>query len=96
LLASGTSVSAGLVTASNAFAFSRTSSVSVGGHVVSIYGPYLSQPTACRAINKSADSILFQEEVGTHSLSNSYDGLRVTNNSTTNQSGRVAVYGMRK
>jgi len=68
-----------------------------GGMVQWIYGPYLAQPTAHRVVvvdPRSSASI--SDYAGTHSLSNSYDGLTFSFPSSGNSSGRVAVYGMRK
>jgi hypothetical protein len=65
------------------------------GSVGFIYGPYLSQPTAYRAVNVSDNaSATIQEYGGTHNQSASYDGFTLSNGFAL--SGRVAVYGMRK
>lgn len=65
------------------------------GTVWNIYGPYLAQQTAIRTINASSrNGVYINDIAGTHSLSNSYDGLYFWAGNTF--SGRVAVYGMRK
>jgi hypothetical protein len=97
LIANGTSV-----------AGSRTSSTNYGylfmvgydawsGCIGDIYGPYLAQPTASRAINVGSGSggAVVWDLATTHSLSSSYDGISLIP-SGDHFSGRVAVYGMRK
>lgn len=97
LYANGTSITAGRG-ASDAnlvylpYATQRT------GFVLSMYGPYLAQPTVTRSVtvgdNTSAD--LYDVAV-THSLSTQYDGFTFFPQSGgVTISGRIAVYGLRK
>jgi hypothetical protein len=66
------------------------------GLVLYVYGPYLAQPTAHRTVTMESDStVRILDYAGTHSLSNSYDGLTLFPDAGLT-SGRVAVYGMRK
>lgn len=66
------------------------------GSLVSVYGPYLAQPTAWRNVCAVENSgVEIQDFAGTHSLSTSYDGFTVGVNSQ-NITGRIAVYGLRK
>jgi hypothetical protein len=69
---------------------------SPAGVVLYVYGPYLAQPTAHRSVQmESYDTVRMLDFAGTHSLSNSYDGLTLFADAGLT-SGRVAVYGMRK
>jgi hypothetical protein len=64
------------------------------GYVVSIYGPYLTQPTAQRNVGiYSLNSATLYDDADTHSLSTSYDGINIFPyaNSIT---GLVSVYGL--
>ena len=64
------------------------------GYVVSIYGPYLTQPTAQRNVGiYSLNNATIYDDADTHSLSTSYDGINIfpyTNSIT----GLVSVYGL--
>ena len=68
------------------------------GHVIWIYGPFLSQPTALRNISTGPWSAAFPgyivDETNTHSLSTSYDGITFFP-AAGSMTGNVAIYGMR-
>lgn len=76
------------------YLFGSGSSVRDGG-VINLYGPYLVQPTAFRALSAdgSGTARLFSAG-GTHNQSTSYDGITFENAGGTNSySGLVCVYG---
>lgn len=63
------------------------------GAVLSLYGPNLSQPTAWRSITAGADGGgEISDYAGTHSLSTSYDGLKISVG-VGSMTGLVCVYG---
>ena len=67
------------------------------GTIMTVYGPYLAQPTAYRTVY--ADDYLsaaVTDFAGTHNQSTSYDGFGWHTGGAFTFSGRVAVYGMRK
>ena len=68
------------------------------GSITTIYGPYLTQPTAYRSVYADDyNSASVTDFVGTHNQSTSYDGFGWhTGNASYTFTGRVAVYGMRK
>lgn len=75
---------------------SPTHNAQVTGMAMTLYGPYLAQPTATRAIDASdLNSARLYDTATTHNQSVSYDGLTVFPASYT-ITGRITVYGMRK
>jgi hypothetical protein len=65
------------------------------GSMISVYGPFLAQPTAIRFVNlDNSSSARIYETAGTHSLSTSYPGLNLFP-SAGSISGTVSVYGVR-
>lgn len=81
---------------SNSFTrIANISSTTYGGHMVSIYGPYLAQPTAHRSVSvRNYLSATLQDWTGTHNQSTSYDGCTIYLTSGT-ITGKLAVYGIR-
>lgn len=66
----------------------------MNGATVSMFGPYLAQPTVVRALS-SRDNLgaeLF-DNAATHALSTSYDGLKLTTGASGLATGLVAIYG---
>jgi hypothetical protein len=58
------------------------------------YGPYLAQPTAQRSVTVSTFStVSIYDEVNTHSLSTSYDGITLYP-SAGSSTGALCVYGL--
>jgi len=95
LFAGATTVSAGRTTGAEFFDFGTSTSLR-SGSTSYWYGPHLAQPTVARFVAADArDAASFNDYVGTHSQSVSYDGLTIYAN-TGNLTGRVAVYGMVK
>lgn len=92
----GTSVT-GLRSTNNLGAFSWVGPTNMAGYIGTIYGPYLTQPTAWRTVSASNDgSGAIVDYAVTHSQSTSYDGFTLYNNGLTQSaSGLLAVYGMR-
>jgi hypothetical protein len=65
------------------------------GSMISVYGPFLAQPTAIRFVNlDNSSSARIYETAGTHSLSTSYPGFNLFP-SAGSISGTVSVYGVR-
>lgn len=63
------------------------------GHVIHMYGPYLTQPTAHRSVNGSgANGAALYDFAGTHSLSTAYDGITVFPNAGS-FTGNIHVFG---
>lgn len=92
--AAGTSVSGGRTTqdyANMAFGWGTQRN---GSHV-SIYGPFLAQPTAARSVSgMDFSSAIIEDTAFTHNQSVSYDGLTVYLTSG-NITGALQVYGVR-
>lgn len=94
-------ISADNTTVSGARATSQTSARVLNiatsqrqGDVVSIYGPYLAQPTAMRNVSAgSASNAEILDFANTHSLSTSYDGFTLITGTGT-FTGLVSVYGL--
>jgi hypothetical protein len=98
LTADSTTVSGARDTTTAAFLTTYTDA-EPGGFVMSLYGPYLSQPTAVRSVScYVATSPIIRDVAGTHSTSSSYDGITLFTSTGSRRFdlGRVAVYGMRK
>jgi hypothetical protein len=95
LSASNTSVTGSRNTANNnGVRFHRNGGSYDGSHNY-FYGPYLSQPTATRCVNVSSDSgATIEDAANTHSLSNSYDGFTMRNNSGYTVTGSMTIYGL--
>ena len=65
------------------------------GFCVSVYGPFLSQPTALRSVTMSSfNSATIEDTAGTHNQSTSYDGATFSL-SSFNMTGKLAVYGIK-
>lgn len=65
------------------------------GNFISVYGPFLAQPTAFRTVSASGqNSAQITDYASTHSLSTSYDGITLFP-SSNNITGQVSVYGVR-
>ena len=63
------------------------------GFTAFLFGPYLTQPTACRATNVGGLSgARIDDYASTHSLSSSYDGITLISESA-NITGLVTVFG---
>jgi len=96
LIADATTLSAAR-TADNAGIVSQSWTGDKNGFVGHMYGPYLAQATAFRSITVHGQSNAgIQDGVWTHSLTNSYDGFTFYTALYEGQTGRIAVYGMRK
>lgn len=94
--ASSTTV-AGVRTTTNQALVHLGGNVQRAGVLISLYGPYLAQPTAGRAVNVwDTSSARLTDHAFTHNQSTAYDGFSLLPGATTNISGRIAVYGMRK
>ena len=78
--------------------YGRCGAVSItlrSGTWISVYGPYLSQPTATRNTDgNGAATARIDDFANTHSLSTSYDGITLYP-SANSISGSVVVYGVR-
>ena len=95
LSASSSTVAAGRSTLT-LFRFGVFAGTQRGGVTGFFYGPYLTQPTAIRAVTiRDTSSAQIEDNAATHSLSTSYDGFTLFP-AVSNISGRIAVYGMRK
>jgi len=71
------------------------SSTNMSGQQIYVYGPYLAQPTAVRAVDgDGAASATIFDVANTHNQSTSYDGITLFVGSN-NLTGTVAVYGVR-
>ena len=94
LYATSTSVSAGRNTG-NLSTFGWIGPTVKAGYTANFYGPFLAQPTAIRtfgASNESSATIV--DYAWTHSLSTSYDGITMLNDSAYTANGLVSVYGL--
>jgi len=92
--ADGTSVT-GYRASGNTFQMGTVYSGKYQGEMVSIYGPYLAQPTAWRGVTVLGyNDASIQDYAQTHSLSTSYDGLTLYVSSGANPTGLVSVYGL--
>jgi len=61
-----------------------------------IFGPYLSQPTACRTVNVDgfdSSNTFFRDFAQTHNQSSSYDGVTLFSNNTSSVTGLLTVFG---
>jgi hypothetical protein len=66
-----------------------------GSHLY-LYGPYLAQPTASRAVTSASEaggSASIADDACTHSLSTSYDGITLLPSSGT-LTGTLTIYGL--
>lgn len=76
------------------YAGNPTNTVAQNGRTISLYGPFLAQPTAMRTVEvDSFGSAMIYDIAGTHSLSSSYDGF--TLDWGVNTTGTLQVYGVR-
>jgi hypothetical protein len=91
----GTSIGKERLTSQTQFFTGRFSSSYNTGQYMSLYGPYLAQPTAYRSVVVAQEGPKIRDDACTHSLSTSYDGLTFLTNSATGLSGALAVYGIR-
>jgi hypothetical protein len=92
LYINGTSITAGR-SADSAFRVKETGT-SESGLAMYLFGPYLSQPTACRTVVvDSANSAGIYENANTHSLSNSYDGITMLSLNSISFTGLLTVFG---
>lgn len=95
LQANGVSVDAGRDTAQNVAKLGFLNTTLKNGIYATIYGPFLTQPTASRSNGVSSlNSALLREEASTHSLSASYDGITIIPDAN-NITGTVSIYGVR-
>jgi hypothetical protein len=95
LIASSASVS-GSRTSTDVASYGPVSATQRSGTIMFVYGPYLSQPTAVRGVTAGGNtSAYIGDSAFTHNQSVSYDGFTLSD-SVDVQSGRIAVYGMRK
>jgi len=95
--ANGTSVSGARVTSNiGYFGYIRgTAGGLIGGDTGYIYGPYLSQPTAWRAVDTSPLTDAFIRDcAGTHNQPTAYDGFTFSVTSPYAITGLVSVYGL--
>ena len=93
----GTSVSSGRDGTKSWLDFTNWSSANSlwSGSMISVYAPYLAQPTALRFVNlDNNSSARMYETSGTHSLSTSYPGFNLFP-AAGSISGTVSVYGVR-
>ena len=94
--ATGATIASGRATA-NASVVAGLYPAQRDGVMVSIYGPYLSQPTAYRSITALGYLNAYLNDFAvTHNQSTSYDGFSFIMDSGITFTGLVAVYGMRK
>ena len=92
LYATGSSITAGR-SADPAFRVKETGT-SESGFTMYLFGPYLSQPTACRTVVvDSAYSASIYENANTHSLSNAYDGITMVSLNSISFTGLITVFG---
>lgn len=93
IYAGSTTVSAARSANNLWYSYGNTASL-YSGHNMNIYGPFLAQPTAHRTLTVDArDSATVSDYAGTHSLSNSYDGITIFPN-TGSMMGIISVYGL--
>jgi hypothetical protein len=94
--ASGTTVSGGRGTATYTRLMVFDDGLRSGGTAY-VFGPYLAQPTAFRAVTASAYLDAFVRDwASTHSLSTSYDGITLANEfGAQTITGLVSVYGLK-
>lgn len=93
LWANGTSVTAARETTRTEARAGGLSNVQRGGDVFYLYGPFLAQPTAFRYVSAFPDSSAsIFDPASTHSLSLSYDGIRLFPN-TGDFTGLLTVFG---
>lgn len=95
LYGNGTSVTGGRET-SNQVRINTWWTTQREGHIINLYGPFLTQPTAGRSItvNSYTGASIF-DMAWTHNQSTSYDGISFYVTSTLSITGLVGVYGMR-
>jgi hypothetical protein len=94
LYASGTSVAGARYTSQTIAYLSSTYNTQRSGVTVNVYGPFLAQPTAFRSITAlDFTSAYIEDYASTHSLSTSYDGIKLITSAGT-FSGLVSVYGL--
>ena len=80
-------------TSQSTFNLAVTDSTNMNGYTCHLFGPYLAQPTAGRAVGcRSSSGALIFDEASTHSLSTSYDGLNAFP-SSGNMTGLLTVFG---
>ena len=92
--ADGTTVSGARATSQTSARVLNIATSQRQGDVVSIYGPYLAQPTAMRNVSAgSASNAEILDFANTHSLSTSYDGFTLITGTGTFD-GLVSVYGL--
>lgn len=93
LAASSTTVSAARYTGETSAVMGVGQTTQRNGYTTFFFGPYLAQPTAQRnvGIYSSSDATIY-DDVCTHSLSTSYDGLNIFPFANT-MTGEVTVYG---
>jgi hypothetical protein len=96
LIVTGTTVSSAR-TADNVGNISQSWPGNKNALVGYFYGPYLAQPTAFRSVTVHGESsAAMQDCVWTHNQSSVYDGFTFLAGAAEAQSGRIAVYGVRK
>lgn len=94
LVADGSSVSGARSASTDFAAMNWMDSTARNGMHTYFYGPFLSQPTASRAVTVSGYlGGYIQDEAATHSLSSSYDGFTFYL-PTINITGSLTVYGL--
>jgi hypothetical protein len=95
LSVNNTTVTGTRTTANSSLQIGYLDSSYPSGTWVSVYGPYLAQPTATRSTAvRGTSGAVIDDRAATHSLSTSYDGFTVFIN-TDNMTGALQVYGVR-
>ena len=95
LIAAGTTVAGARDSSFTYMTFAPTSDDARTGNTVYLYGPFLAQPTAVRCVSaRGTSGAVIRDYASTHSLSTSYDGITLYP-SSDNQTGELAVYGIR-
>lgn len=96
LLADSTTVSAARTTAVQGLLTAGPGSSFRDLEYVTMYGPYLAQPTAQRSVTIADNGgVVTFDIAATHSTSSSYDGFTYYSGSAATLTGKLAVYGVR-
>lgn len=65
------------------------------GSTISLYGPFLAQPTALRTVSAGDNGgAEIEDYAATHAVSSSYDGFSIYGGLSTYWTGLVSVYGL--
>ena len=93
--ASSTTITGTRYTSLSRFYAANSSVTQRSGDVITVYGPYLSQPTAMRNIEAwGRNNAHIEDRAGTHGTSSSYDGFTLGSETTDTFSGLVSLYGL--